>query len=102
MTKIKLSISLLLLATVLFSFKPFGKSNHFAKPDFTGTWNIDLDKNENGDAAPITMHLKQTNDSLIIERVTKDGQSFFERLSFDGKPCICTTTSKRRKTGRAK
>lgn len=100
--KIKLAISVLLSAIVLCSFGSLGRSNGYAKPDFAGNWKINLDKSDNGEGAPVSMHVKQTGDSLIIERVTKDDQSFFERLSFDGKSCVCMTTSKRRKTGTAK
>ncbi|HLX91563.1 MAG TPA: hypothetical protein VKR32_07765 [Puia sp.] len=100
--KIRLAIGLLLIAATLSGFRYAWKYTLYAKPDFSGNWNINLDKSENGEGAPITIHVTQTGDSLIIERVTKDGQSFFERLSFDGKPCVCLTTSKRRKTGVAK
>src|SRR5579862_5203839 len=100
--KIKLTICLLLLGTTLFSFRYARKNHSDVKPNFSGNWNINADNSENGGSAPIKMRLTQTDDSLIIERVTNDGQSFIERLSFDGKPCVCTTTSKRRKTGSAK
>src|SRR5258706_4680990 len=71
------------------------------KTDFSGTWIINLDKSENGNAAPVTMKIIQSTDSLFIERITSDDQSFIEKLSFDNKINICTTTSNRKKSGSA-
>ena len=70
--------------------------------DFTGNWAINLEKSEHGESSPKAMKLTQTKDSLFIERITNDDKSFVEKISFDGKTCVTTTTSGRRKSGTAK
>ena len=70
--------------------------------DFSGTWNFDEAKSENAGSSPKTLKLTQTTDSLFIERVEASGKSFTEKISFDGKTNVCTTTSGRRKSGTAK
>jgi len=67
----------------------------------TGNWRLDLAKSERAESAPPQLRLTQTVDSVVIERTTVDNQSFIEKLSFDGKTCTSTTTSKRRKSGSA-
>jgi hypothetical protein len=67
--------------------------------DFSGTWNLDETKSENAGSAPVTLKLTQTKDSLFIERTEAGNKTFVEKLSFDGKTNICTTTSGRRKSG---
>jgi hypothetical protein len=69
---------------------------------FSGNWKINLERSEGGKSAPKAMKMKLTKDSIFIERITSDDQTFVEKMSFDGKVNICTTTSGRRKSGSAK
>ena len=87
--------------TLLTIFCFFTAASQVKRTDFSGAWNINLDKSENGTAAPVTMKITQSTDSLIIERTTSDDKSFVEKLSFDGKTNVCTTTSNRKKSGSA-
>jgi hypothetical protein len=81
----------------------FGFRNHVTVDgSFSGNWKINLQKSEGGQSAPKAMKIKLTKDSIFIERITGDDQTFVEKMSFDGKVNICTTTSGRRKSGSAK
>jgi hypothetical protein len=71
-------------------------------PSFSGDWKINVDQSENAQAAPKEVKINLSKDSIFIERVTSDDQSFLEKLSFDGKLNTCTTTSGRKKSGSAK
>ena len=79
----------------------FGFKNHLEIQSFAGDWKINM-QNEGYQSAPKELKIQLTGDSIFIERVTTDDQTFVEKMSFDGKPNTCTTTSGRKKTGTAK
>jgi hypothetical protein len=44
------------------------------------TWKINLDQSENGQSAPGVVRISQTADSIVIDRIIGDKDSFAERL----------------------
>ncbi|HLX91605.1 MAG TPA: hypothetical protein VKR32_07975 [Puia sp.] len=70
--------------------------------NFQGTWHVNPDKSPNADAGAPKIQIRQTADSIFIDRTDMEGKSFSEHLSFDGKIFVSYTTSKRRKSGTAK
>jgi hypothetical protein len=90
----KTLLTIVILSVTAMSMRPI-------RSDFSGTWNFDESKSENAGSSPKTLKLTETKDSLLIERTESENKTFVEKLSFDGKTNICTTTSGRRKSGTA-
>ena len=85
------SFSVLLVITILLLGTSLTARSQ--RVDFSGTWKLNGEKTDFGklseNSTPIQMTMEQINDSIIIERFSKNRQgethSYLEKLPFDGK-----------------